>query len=226
MDNASGKPSVARASRLDGRATRLQILEKAGELFAEQGLANTTSKQICEHSQANSAAVNYHFVNKEGLYRAVLLEAHARFLQMQTLVSLSEQPGSPQDKLRALITLLVERIHNHPDGWALKVLTRELLSPSPEFEAVLREQSFPKAHILRSLLGQIMNLPADHPTTLRSAISVFAPCLFLLIAHQPLTRHVLQGLSIEPQGLIEHMVSYALGGLQAVADTAHEAPNE
>lgn len=211
MDNAIGKPSLPRASRLDGQATRLQILEKAGELFAEQGLANTTSKQICERSQANSAAVNYHFVNKEGLYRAVLLEAHARLVRMETLVSLNERPGSPQDKLRALITVLVERLHDHPDGWALKVLTREVLSPSPEFEVVLKEQSFPKAHILRGLLGQIMNLPADHPTTLRSAISVFAPCLFLLIAHQPLKQHVLQGLSLEPQGLIDHMMSYEIG---------------
>lgn len=225
MDNAIGKPSLPRASRLDGQATRLQILEKAGELFAEQGLANTTSKQICERSQANSAAVNYHFVNKEGLYRAVLLEAHARLVRMETLVSLNERPGSPQDKLRALITVLVERLHDHPDGWALKVLTREVLSPSPEFEVVLKEQSFPKAHILRGLLGQIMNLPADHPTTLRSAISVFAPCLFLLIAYQPLKQHVLQGLNLEPQGLIDHMMSYALGGLQAVAATAHDAAN-
>ncbi len=116
MDNAIGKPSLPRASRLDGQATRLQILEKAGELFAEQGLANTTSKQICERSQANSAAVNYHFVNKEGLYRAVLLEAHARLMRMETLVSLNErarvaarQITSPHHR--------VGRAPARPSGW-------------------------------------------------------------------------------------------------------------
>ncbi|MGC5699358.1 CerR family C-terminal domain-containing protein [Pseudomonas sp. NFXW11] len=211
---------VARAPRQDGQATRQQILETAGQLFAELGYANTTSKQICESSRANNASVNYHFENKDGLYRAVLHEAHDRLVRIETMISLSESPASPEDKLRAIITVLIGGLGNQREGWALKVLTRELLSPSSVLPEVLEEQAFPKAKIVREILGQIMQLPPDDPATLRSAVSVFAPCLFLLIAHEPLARNVLPGLELDPPALIEHMMNYARAGLQAVSGAA------
>ncbi|MGZ0783237.1 TetR/AcrR family transcriptional regulator [Pseudomonas saponiphila] len=215
--SASPQTPAARAPRQDGQATRQQILETAGQLFAEQGYANTTSKQICENSKANNASVNYHFENKDGLYRAVLREAHDRLLRIETMITLSQSQERAEDKLRAIVTVLIEGLANQREGWALKVLTRELLSPSSVLPEVLEEQAFPKAQIVRNILGQIMQLPPDDPATLRSAVSVFAPCLFLLIAHEPLTRHVLPGLALDPPALIEHMMSYALAGLAAVS---------
>ncbi|NWB28162.1 TetR/AcrR family transcriptional regulator [Pseudomonas gingeri] len=206
-----------RAQRQDGQATRQQILETAGQLFAQLGYANTTSKQVCENSRSNAASVNYHFENKDGLYRAVLLEAHDRLLRIDTLLSLSQSSAPAEDKLRLIITVLVERLQDHREAWALKVLSRELLSPSSVLPSVLEQQAYPKAKIFRGILGQIMNLPDDHPTTLRCALGVFAPCLFLLLAHETLSRNVLPGLDIAPQALIEHMMTYALAGLKAVA---------
>ncbi|MFJ7144418.1 TetR/AcrR family transcriptional regulator [Pseudomonas protegens] len=221
--SASPPPAAARAPRQDGQATRQQILETAGQLFAELGYANTTSKQICENSKANNASVNYHFENKDGLYRAVLREAHDRLVRIETMIRLSESQDSAEDKLRAIITVLIEGLNNQREGWALKVLTRELLSPSSVLPAVLEEQAFPKAKIVRTILGQIMHLSPEDPATLRSAVSVFAPCLFLLIAHQPLARNVLPGLELDPPALIEHMMSYALAGLAAVARASGRA---
>ncbi|KTC33270.1 MAG: TetR/AcrR family transcriptional regulator [Pseudomonas sp.] len=213
----SPQTAAARAPRQDGQATRQQILEVAGRLFAEQGYANTTSKQICENSRANNASVNYHFENKDGLYQAVLREAHDRLLRIETMIRLSESQDSAENKLRAIITVLIEGLGNERDGWALKVMTRELVSPSSVLSQVLEEQAFPKAKIVRTILGQIMQLSPDDPATLRSAVSVFSPCLFLLIAHDPLERNVLPGLKLDPPALIEHMMCYALAGLQAVS---------
>ncbi|WP_426200709.1 TetR/AcrR family transcriptional regulator [Pseudomonas sp. TWP3-1] len=206
-----------RAQRQDGRVTRQHILETAGQLFADLGYANTTSKQVCENSNSNVASVNYHFENKEGLYRAVLLEAHDRLLSIDILFSLSQSPASAEDKLRLIITVLIERVRNHRDAWALKVLSRELLSPSSLLPSVLEQQAYPKAKVFRGILGQILGLPDDHPTTLHCALGVFAPCLFLLLAHEALSENVLPGLEMEPAGLIEHMMTYALAGLKAVS---------
>ncbi|WP_277757826.1 TetR/AcrR family transcriptional regulator [Pseudomonas sp. A34-9] len=197
--------------------TRQHILETAGQLFADLGYANTTSKQVCENSNSNVASVNYHFENKEGLYRAVLLEAHERLLSIDILFSLSKSPASPEDKLRLIITVLIERVRNHRDAWALKVLSRELLSPSSLLPSVLEQQAYPKAKVFRGILGQILGLPDDHPTTLHCALGVFAPCLFLLLAHEALSENVLPGLEMEPAVLIEHMMTYALAGLKAVS---------
>ena len=49
-----------RGKRGDGDLTRARILESAGQLAAECGYANMTSKQVCERAHVNMAAVNYH----------------------------------------------------------------------------------------------------------------------------------------------------------------------
>lgn len=213
----------SRAPRQDGQATRQQILEIAGQVFAERGFANATSKEICARSQANVAAVNYHFEGKDGLYTAVLLEAHQRIMTLETLEALTASELSGEDKLRRLITELLASLGSPRLAWPAKVLARELLSPSPLLPAVLKKESFPKARATRRIIGELLNLPEDDPAVLRSALNIFSPCLFLLIAHDSLSITVLPGLDTEPQPLLEHMLVYALGGLAAIGEHHRKA---
>lgn len=52
--------------------TQTRLLEAAHTLFAEQGFAATSTREITAAAEANLAAVNYHFGSKEGLLLAVL----------------------------------------------------------------------------------------------------------------------------------------------------------
>src|SRR5260370_32171647 len=52
--------------------TRRQLLEAAGEVFAEVGFRDATVREICRRAGANIAAVNYHFGGKEKLYTEVV----------------------------------------------------------------------------------------------------------------------------------------------------------
>jgi AcrR family transcriptional regulator len=58
--------------------TEKRLLEATGAIFAEHGYRSATVRQICEKARANIAAVNYHFGDKEGLYRAVLRSVQER----------------------------------------------------------------------------------------------------------------------------------------------------
>lgn len=49
-----------------------QILDAAEDLFAEQGFAATSLRQITALAEVNLAAVNYHFGSKEELAKSVL----------------------------------------------------------------------------------------------------------------------------------------------------------
>ena len=81
--------SPLRTQRTDGNTTRLHILETAGQLFAERGFAEATSKEICTRAGTNMAAINYHFNGRDGLYEAVLIEAHRQLVSIDELVSLA-----------------------------------------------------------------------------------------------------------------------------------------
>jgi len=52
--------------------TRDRVLKAAERLFAERGFKKVTVRDICRAARANVAAVNYHFGDKQGLYREVL----------------------------------------------------------------------------------------------------------------------------------------------------------
>ena len=56
--------------------TRQRVLEAAVEGFAEHGFRKATVRNICKRANANVAAINYHFRDKEGLYTSVLQYAH------------------------------------------------------------------------------------------------------------------------------------------------------
>lgn len=63
-----------RGGRSDGGQTRERLLQSALRLFAAQGYAQTSTREIAEAAQVNVAAISYHFGDKAGLYRAVFFE--------------------------------------------------------------------------------------------------------------------------------------------------------
>jgi AcrR family transcriptional regulator len=208
-------------ARQDGLATRQQLLEAAGEVFAEHGYAKATSKEICARAEANVAAVNYHFGGKDELYAAVLEEAHARLVSIDTMAAAAQSPVDPRVKLRMLLTRIFSEVAKRDrTAWELRVLSRELLSQSPMMAPMINHQVAPKAKIMRTVLAEIMDLPPDHPTVSRTVLNVMGPVLLMLITSRTLQQKIAPNLDPDPAGLTEHMVTYAFAGMQAVARKA------
>jgi AcrR family transcriptional regulator len=198
------------------------MLEVAGEVFAKRGYAHATSKEICQRAGANVAAVNYHFGSKEGLYTAVLVEAHRRLVTVEELAALAESKADAREKLAAIIGRILSElsVKNSKSSWQFRVLMREILSPSPMIDRMVKSEAAPKAMILRSVVAQIMQLPPDHPAVVRSLINVIAPCVLLLIGHRGVAKKVLPDLDMDPAKLTDHMLTFALAGLEAIAKPA------
>ena len=113
-----------RGKRGDGDLTRARILESAGQLAAECGYANMTSKQVCERAHVNMAAVNYHFGSREGLYAAVLAEAHDRLFTLERLRQILAE-GTAREKLSRTLDELLAHLHG-PRSWHVRVLASQL----------------------------------------------------------------------------------------------------
>jgi len=215
----AAKRSPARtAMREDGAQTRQQLLEVAGRVFAERGYVYATSKEICERAGANIAAVNYHFGGKDGLYAAVLEEAHARLVSIDIVAEITQSTASAADKLRSLLRRIVGEVAKRDDGaWELRVLSRELMAPTALMDKMMKNQVMPKAKLVSGMIGDILGVPPTHPAVSRSTASIVGPCLFLLIVNPEWQKKIFPTLLTDADALVEHMVAFALGGLQSIA---------
>lgn len=67
-------PSDSTRLPADTGDARLRLLRAAIRLFALQGFAKTSTRELAEAAQVNVAAISYYFGDKAGLYRAALVE--------------------------------------------------------------------------------------------------------------------------------------------------------
>ena len=63
-----------RKTRSDGAQSRERLLLAAMRLFAEQGFATTSTREIALAAGTNIASISYYFGDKAGLYRAAFYE--------------------------------------------------------------------------------------------------------------------------------------------------------
>ncbi|SDK29395.1 transcriptional regulator, TetR family [Pseudomonas delhiensis] len=210
-----------RVPRQDGEATRRRILLAAGELFAERGYADTTSKAICQRAQCNMAAVNYHFGSRDGLYRAVLQDMHKHLIGYDQLEQLTRNERPPRDKLAGLIGALTLNVANG-QRWQARLWARELLTPSPFLSELIDQEAMPKVRLVMALLGELTGIPAQEPALLRCLFSVIAPYLTLQVISREIPTP-LTGLFEQPaEDLARHLQLFALAGLEAVARDYHD----
>lgn len=202
-----------------GKTTRQHILEVAAELFAQKGYAYTTSKEICQASNANIAAVNYHFGGKDGLYDEVLLEMHDRLITLDTLSDIAHGKLTAKEKLTAVFDELMKSIIERK--WHARMFIREMLSPSPALDTLLTKKVLPKFKLVKEIISELTGIPSNDPTITYCLINVIAPNAALLIANEKLLNKLLPNLADNAAPLTQHLKLFSLAGLEAIAKEYH-----
>ena len=157
---------------------RQRLLEAAEAVFAEQGYDGASVRDICGRAGMNIAAISYHFGDKEKLYVEALKAAHecADDGADGPFPAWSATTSAVQ-KLRDFIRVMAGRMHAPARPSALRLLMREMASPSPAAAHVIREYIQPKAHKLRDILDEL--LPGEDPRrVLMVGFSVMGQILF------------------------------------------------
>ena len=213
--------------RTDGRQTAEAVLQAAGHVFAVKGFDRATSKEICARAEANSAAVNYHFGGFEALYDAVLLRAHERVLSWEDLAAIAASDVVPADKIKRLIAIHLEALLGMGShAWELRVVSRELVSPSPALLRLHAQQMRPRMLTLDIIVAEVMGLPVDDPAVRQAAFCTMTPSLMLLIG-APGMIHTITGSdradAADLPALVEALAAYALAGIKALGALAQSA---
>jgi AcrR family transcriptional regulator len=102
--------------------TAVAILEAAEPLFAQQGFAATTIKQIGAAAGVNPALIYYYFGSKEELYRRLLAHLFGTLARRGT--ERLAAAASPEAAVRALLGVQSEVMREHPS--VPRLMAREM----------------------------------------------------------------------------------------------------
>ena len=117
---ANGQPAAG-----EDLTAKARIRNAAFELYAEKGEANTSVREVAQAAGVTHGLVVHHFVNKEGLRRAV--QQHVIDLLRQALDKVPND-GAPADVARARDASVARMYSGNPA--CLRYLRRELLDPA------------------------------------------------------------------------------------------------
>lgn len=198
--------------------TRQRLVETAAVLFADRGFDNVTVREICNAADANVAAINYHFGDKAGLYRAVIALAISVMQETNDLTQRAGEGHSPEDQIRGFVRVLVGRLTGDgPTAWIHRLMARELEHPTEALEQVMTQVLRPRFEYLSGVTGTIMRLPASDARVKRCVMSLQAECL--MVARQvpaPFEKAIGPELR-DREATIHYIAEFSLGGMRALA---------
>ncbi len=201
-------------------ATRQHLLAAAGEVFAEVGFRAATVREICERAGANIAAVNYHFGDKERLYRAVLQETYQTAVKKYPADYGLRDDATAEERLRAFVHSLLLRIFSDgPSAQHGKLMAREMMEPTGALDEVVREDIRPMSTLLVAIVGELLGPGTDEGTRRLCANSVVSQALFYHHC-RPVVVRLYPDMRFDRAGidrLTEHITRFSLAAIKNLA---------
>jgi TetR/AcrR family transcriptional regulator, regulator of cefoperazone and chloramphenicol sensitivity len=202
--------------------TKERIIDIAGHIFGKEGFKATTIRKIAEASEANIAAVNYHFRDKEGLYRAVLEDIFSKVFLKYPSVPLPEKDASHEERLYIFIHAMFCRFLGK-EGWGGfsgrgKLIAREFLDPTPAFEDIVETYIRPQKNILAKILADLSREKLTPEQMFSCAVSIMGQCVYYAFAG-PIVRRLSENFMPAEENiefLSDHVFLFSLGGIQKI----------
>ena len=131
-------------------STKDRLLHAAEELFAQQGFASTSLRQVTSRADVNIAAVNYHFGSKENLVNEVF-RRRMDVMSGQRLEALHKATAAAPGQLDAILAAFVEPAlamaqDRHGGGAFIRVIARAYAESNDSLRKFLSDQY---GHVLR-----------------------------------------------------------------------------
>ena len=203
-------------------STKQRLLEAAAEVYAEKGYHNVRVREICARADANIAAVNYHFGDKQQLYDDVLRYAFFNVAGGDpTNLDLGGEDADPQERLRAFIRMMIGPFLM--DGRAAlytKLVARELVDPTHALDRVIEEGMRPQIDALFPIIRDLLGDRADDRLVRRCTGSVLAQCIFFYFGRPVILQIPLEE-RLGPEqidAVTDHVTRFSLAALERLAD--------
>ncbi len=201
--------------------TRSRLLDAAMALFAERGYARTTVAAISESAEANVAAVNYHFRDKESLYREALRAAFQIANATYPVAMSDEGEPTPQARLRHHIHAMLSQIFCESEaGYLCRMVAKEFAEPSFAVELIFSELiGQNRAHMLAAIEGILGDAVSEQRKRL-AMVSVVSQFQFYNFSR--LIREIGGGPRLalaDVDEIAEHIYEFSIAGLNAILES-------
>ena len=177
MKDASASSPKAHRIRLSAEERRKQILSLAATLFARQGYAGVTIKDIADACGINQAMLYRHFPSKDMLYLGVV-EDKIKQLDVGTFLQTLEPSQPIEDLLKSLAFHILSLGSRDPE--INRLLLFGTLQGSPEARALFRAWRQPFVEYLQKELERRIAAgemrAVDSHITARSFIGMVMDC--------------------------------------------------
>jgi TetR/AcrR family transcriptional regulator, regulator of cefoperazone and chloramphenicol sensitivity len=172
----------ARSARHDGEATRARLLASGLRLFAQQGFAKTSTRELAEDAGVNVAAISYYFGDKAGLYRAVFFEPLGS--PHDDIARYSSPDLSLPQALAGLYAGFLEPLKQGDTArLCMKLHFREMLEPTGLWQEEITHGIQPMHDALLAVLCRHFGLPGADDELQRLAVCITALGVHLHVGH-------------------------------------------
>lgn len=206
--------------RKSGVSTRGKLLNAAGEVFAAKYYREATIAEICEKAEANIAAVNYHFKDKETLYREAWRYAFADSISKYPPDGGVCEDASPEERFRGQINAILRRIADE-NNKELLIAQKEFVSPTGLLDEVIRKELKPMHDRTESLIRELLGSQATDIDVQYCTLSIINQCFNPIISNK--LRVPRKNLPVDgaPElnnigAFTDHIVMFSLAGLAAI----------
>lgn len=198
--------------------TRARLLAEAERLFADRGFKGVTVREICRAAGANVAAINYHFGDKEGLYREVLRSAVRAMRESIDRARAAGEGRPPEERLRLAIVGFLQLAQSPGNMILHRLVHWEMMEPTPALDIFVDEGVRPRiAHLSEIVAEMIGTTPSDR-RVLRCVGSIQSQMMMALpnpIAERVGSRGKRSGAKVEP-AIVQHIVAFSIAGIRAM----------
>lgn len=193
---------------------RERMVEAAVELFADQGFAATTTRQIAHRARINEVSIYRHFSRKQKLFWTALQSRLECLHLRDELATGLAQDWDPEIVVPLMVRFLVQATTRYPE--LMRLLYISLVELGPRSERVYVEHMAPTFHAVREYFQR--GAERGRLRSLDPSISVTA-FLSTVLAHRDL-HTLLTGKPVAYAGMEEVIAAYSSFWLALLAPAA------
>jgi AcrR family transcriptional regulator len=211
--------------RSDALKTRLRLLEAASEVFGRKGFWSATHEDICSKANANTAAINYHFVSKENLYIEAWKYSFKKSMEKYPLEG-GALPGDPPEKrLRRRILSYLQRIAD-PETHDIDIMLKEMANPTDLLVEVITATTEPIESDFRSILKEVIGKRATKDKIGFCYMSILCMCFGQMLHFRFASEDTRMQMpsfmpfDIRVEKLVDYIIEFIMAGIGSLNESS------